>query len=444
MAVSIAITPATWPDRAAQLTRTPTGLRHLVGWFGSTHAAAMWRKNGDFLAVYEQQAVPGFDPQIEGWDPAYAVVEAEVLATASVIVIRLENNELVNGSLGSIAETGMALTSAALRGQIVIVSLEEGLLTSLTDPGAITQYMILEMFLEDVAKTTELPAYLLLHRGNNLTELAALACEAALQQVKIGLPGLNFNEFLSKRDRRSQNYPRRIVLGGSGGPYSDSYQPRFQQKKQQLLLPYQTDAFRVQSLSDGAIAQAWSIPYSSTNQLAVALAMRTLLSIELEAKREADLLLLPLMAEAESKAAATEIGFLLLYALTSGQEVKLYLEPFEPVDYLHHQLKEVDMPTEADEKNMRLALQQAGVADPILALATQPEVQQTYAVFQGLHQAEPPTFKQIRQSLLGQTEVFNDADNIRRVRTLVEAHLQRLSEDTRYPGFFFYSNQIID
>jgi hypothetical protein len=234
-----------------------------------------------------------------------------------------------------------------------------------------------------------------------------------------------------------------VVLGGSGGPYSQSYQPRFEHKKQQLLLPYQSDAFRVQSLSDGPIAQAWSIPYSSTQQMAVALAMRTLLSIELELKREADLLLLPLMAEAESKAAATEIGFLLLYALIEGQQVNLYLEPFNPVDYIHQQLKEVDMPVEADEKSMRRALQQAGVTDSILALATQSEVKQTYAVFQGLHQVELPTFKQIRQSLLGQTEVFNNADNIRRVRALVEAHLQRLSEDGRYPGLFFYSTQVV-
>jgi hypothetical protein len=414
-----------------------------VGWYGSTHAAAMWRKNRDFLAVFEQAHVPGFDPQIEGWEPAYAVVEAEVLATASVIVIRLENNELINGSLGSIAETGLALTSAALRGQVVIVSLEDDLVTSLTDPGAIAQYMLLEMFLEDVTKIQNLPAYLLIHRGDDLVGLATLAVEAAQQQNKIGLPGLNFNEFLRKRDRRSQNYPRRVVLGGSGGPYSQSYQPRFEHKKQQLLLPYQSDAFRVQSLSDGPIAQAWSIPYSSTQQMAVALAMRTLLSIELELKREADLLLLPLMAEAESKAAATEIGFLLLYALIEGQQVNLYLEPFNPVDYIHQQLKEVDMPVEADEKSMRRALQQAGVTDSILALATQSEVKQTYAVFQGLHQVELPTFKQIRQSLLGQTEVFNNADNIRRVRALVEAHLQRLSEDGRYPGLFFYSTCIL-
>ncbi|MEM7343454.1 MAG: hypothetical protein AAF485_04370, partial [Chloroflexota bacterium] len=108
---NLVITPALWRDQASRLEKTPTGLLNLVGWYGSTHASAMWRKDATFLKVFNENNVIGFDPQIDDWDPSFAAIEAEVLATASVIVLRLENNELMNGSLGSIAEIGMALVS---------------------------------------------------------------------------------------------------------------------------------------------------------------------------------------------------------------------------------------------------------------------------------------------------------------------------------------------
>ena len=139
----LVITPVTWPQRPDTLQRTSTGLLNVVGWFGSTHGAAMWRKTNEFLTIFQEKQIPGFDPQLEGfWDPSFAETEAQVMATASVIIIRLENNELLNGSLGSIAETGLALTSAALRGQKVIVSIEDNLLVTLNEPGAIAMYMV--------------------------------------------------------------------------------------------------------------------------------------------------------------------------------------------------------------------------------------------------------------------------------------------------------------
>ena len=151
----LVITPATWPRQENMLQKTSTGLLHVVGWFGSTHASAMWRKADEFLAVFQDKQVPGFDPQIDDWNPAFATTEAEIMAQASVIIIRLENNELLNGSLGSIAETGLALTSAALRGQIIIISIEDKLLTTLDEPGAIAMYMVLEMALENLARVDD-------------------------------------------------------------------------------------------------------------------------------------------------------------------------------------------------------------------------------------------------------------------------------------------------
>jgi hypothetical protein len=437
------ITPATWQDRAANINRTPTGLFNLVGWFGSTHRSARWRKAPEFLAVFQKENVVGFDPQIDDWDPSFVKTEAEVLAHASTIIIRLENHELLNGSLGSVAEIGMALTSAALRGQRVIVSIEEGLLTSLNEPGAIAQYMMLETSLESVEKISELAGVLQIHRGNNLEELAILACQTAKRQMQACQTGFDFHDFLLKRARRRQNYPRRVLLGGSGGPYAEAHEDVFRKKRQLLASAYSAEGQPVKILSEGAIAEAWKIPYGSVDNIGVALATRTLLAIENEFKREADLLLLPIMAEAASKAAVTEIGFLLLHALITGQDVKIYLESFDPVDYLYHQLDDVDLQSCTDEKRMRAALRQAGVAAAILATATKEEIFDTIEIFHLLMQADKPALNQVKKSLLGQTEAWLSADNIRRVRTLVQAHLESLDSDERFQGFFSYSTYIV-
>ncbi len=439
---NLVITPATWSQRINTLAKTPTGLYNLVGWYGSTHGAAMWRKADEFLELFERMNVIGFDPQVDEWEVFYAAVEAEILATASVIIIRLENNELLNGSLGSIAEIGMALISASLRGQIVIVSIEEGLLTSLNEPGSIAQYMMVEMSLEQLEKTPDIGQYLRIHRGNDLRELAILTCQTVHQQYEQGVQGLDYKQFLAKKARRSKNFPLRILLGGSGGAYTELYEDIFRQKKRLLIANYRPED-QIKIISEGAISEAWKIPYGSIDNIGVALATRTLLAIETEFKHEADVLLLPIISEAASKAASTEIGLLLLYALTTGQDVKIFLEPFDPVDYIHQQLKDVDLKNCIDEKSTRIALQEANVSAEILSIAVKNEVAETFKLFKALrYGGNPPSFKQVKNSLLGKTEAFHQADNIRRVRTLVQAHVERLYADERFPNFFSYSNQI--
>lgn len=435
------LTPATWPQQVDRLERTPTGLIELVGWYGSTHSQAMWRKNEDFQLVFRAQGVPGFNPQVDDWAPAYAAVEAEVMARAAVIIIRLENNELLNGSLGSVAEIGLALTSAALRGQRVIVSIEDNLLASLDEPGAIAQYMVLELSLEHAATVPQLDRFFQIHRGSDLKALAELACEASRQQMLQPQLPFDYQTFLTKKMKRRQNYPLRVIFGGAGGPYAAVHQALFEQKRATLHRPYQSEGYALKDLSQGAIAEAWQIPYGSLDKIATAMAMRTLLAIEMEYKQGADRLEVPLLAESASKAAATWIGFLLLHALTTGQQVSIFMEPFDPVDFICQQLREVES-TGEDERTMRQALRQAGVTAEILALATQAEVVEAFALVKALGQGESPAFKQVKTSLLAQTEVFHNADNIRRVRTLVEAHLEHLSNDARFSDFFEYRTQL--
>jgi hypothetical protein len=438
----VVITPESWQQQTGRLQQGSTGLLNLVGWFGSTHTLAQWRKDRQFLRVFQDNEVMGFDPQVDDWDPSYAAIEAEVLANASVMVIRLENNELLNGSLGSIAEIGLALTSAALRGQIIIISIEDNLLTTLNEPGAIAQYMMLELSLEQLEKHPQLAGFLRLHRGDDLVALAGITCQAVQQQMIAGQLRLNFDDFLAKKTRRSQNYPLRILLGGSGGAYAEVHREAFKRKKALLTAGHIKEGQIVKIVSEGAIAEAWKIPYGSIDNIGVALATRTLLAIETEFKQEADLLLLPIMSEAASKAACSEIGFLLLNALTTGQDVRVTMEPFNPVDYLRFQFK--DVPLEASTMpQIRRTLHAAGVADAILATAVDQQALDAFEILTSLKQGGAPAYHTIRHSILGQTQAFHNADNVRRVRALVQAHLKRLAADERFPGFFAYAEEIV-
>jgi hypothetical protein len=301
---------------------------------------------------------------------------------------------------------------------------------------------MIEMSLEKLQEIPALARFMRIHRSNDLQELAILACETAKQQIETPQKGLNFKEFLIKRTKRRKNHPLQVLLGGSGGPYAEVHKDSFLKKKQILTSACRARGQSVKVLSEGAIAESWSIPYGSLDNTGVALTTRALLSIEAEFKQEADILLLPIMSEAASKAAATEIGLLLLSALITGQDIKIFLEPFNPVDYIYHQLKKVNIEGCTNEKLIRTALHQVGVSDSILALAVREEVLETLEVFKTLMQGDTLTFKQVKLSLLEKTEAFHNADNIRRVRALVQAHLERLRTDERFPGFFWYSNQI--
>jgi hypothetical protein len=180
----------------------------------------MWRKDYDFLRVFKSSEIVGFDPQVDEWEPTYANIEAAVLAKASVVVIRIENNELLNGSLGSIAEIGMALASAALRGQIVIVSIEDDLVTTLNEPGAIAQYMMLELSLEHLDRIADLTRFLRVHRGNDLRELAQISCRAVEEQKQGCIERVDYAEFLREtlcwgntapRGRRSRSCLKELL-----------------------------------------------------------------------------------------------------------------------------------------------------------------------------------------------------------------------------------------
>ncbi len=436
------ITPASWSQQRASLKRNEDQLLDVVGWFGSAHALAMWRKAPEFLAIFHQMEICGFDPQVDDWDPSYVTTEAEVMANASVIIIRLENKDIKNGSLGSIAETGLALTSAALRGQIIVISIEDNLVNLLDDPGAIAMYMVLELALESIADIDEIKPFLRVHRGNDLRALAAIACLAAQEQMTTGQINFNFKGFLAKKIERRKNSPLHVLMGGSGGPYVETYKSIFYKKRQVLSQSFNGDSYSLNDMSTGPFSRAWSIPYGSKDNTSIALSMRTLLSIELEAMQEADLLLLPIVSESASIASVTKIGFLLLYTLSSGQDVQIILEPFSPVDYIYRQLQRVDIRYTQQERAVRTALLKVGVPADTLAVAERSEVAESFMLVKQMGAPKQPSYKDIKNSLLGKTQIFYKADNIRRVRILVQAHLEKLQSDPRFLDFFGYSTKV--
>ena len=82
--------------------------------------------------------------------------------------------------------------------------------------------------------------------------------------------------------------------------------------------------------------------------------------------------------------------------------------------------------------------QGVGISDTVLAVAEKTEIFETYEIIKTIINlgGEKPDLKQVKNSLLGQTEIFRNADNIRRVRALVQAHLETLNVDQRFPDFF--------
>ena len=87
---------------------------------------------------------------------------------------------------------------------------------------------------------------------------------------------------------------------------------------------------------------------------------------------------------------------------------------------------------------MRETLQEVGISDTVLAVAEKEQILETFDILQAIITlaGKRPTLKQVKTSLLGHTQVFLNADNIRRVRTLVQAHVETLNVDERFPDLF--------
>jgi hypothetical protein len=77
-----------------------------VGLFG-TCGGSQWRS--PFMEKYAELGIPFFNPQVDDWDPSFAVIEARHLAEDAVILFPVTSETYASGSL---AEVGFSILNA--------------------------------------------------------------------------------------------------------------------------------------------------------------------------------------------------------------------------------------------------------------------------------------------------------------------------------------------
>jgi hypothetical protein len=81
-------------------------MNNCIGLFG-TCGGSKWRDA--FIESYFQHGITFFNPQVEDWDPSFALVEAEHLANDNIMAWPITSETL---GLGSISEIGFSLIQA--------------------------------------------------------------------------------------------------------------------------------------------------------------------------------------------------------------------------------------------------------------------------------------------------------------------------------------------
>ena len=107
----------------------------IIGLFG-TCGDSEWRD--EFIQKYNELGISFFNPQVDGWVPEYAPIEAEHLANDKIILFPITSESY---GLGSLSEVGFSILNAikldSQRNFVVLI--EEFLDTELTDEKMITE-----------------------------------------------------------------------------------------------------------------------------------------------------------------------------------------------------------------------------------------------------------------------------------------------------------------
>jgi len=77
-----------------------------IGLFG-TCGRSKWRDS--FIELFKEESIEFFNPQVENWDPSLAEIEAEHLATDSIILFPITSETY---AVGSLAEVGFSVLSS--------------------------------------------------------------------------------------------------------------------------------------------------------------------------------------------------------------------------------------------------------------------------------------------------------------------------------------------
>lgn len=325
---------------AGRVTELPSGLLDLVALLGSTHPRANWREESVMPAL-RAAGVPHYTPRMEDWNPdLHPVAEALALSRAAVIGINIENRHFRDGSLGSMVEIGMSVLSAALNGQHVVICFEREIEKSLSEEGAVAQFRALR---EQLTQATQAhPELVTVIKDGDLSRFQAelvAACQAQRQPelAHQALGKAAFERHLQLKRERMQAPYAYDLFGGSSGSFSRNSQVRAQFAQEQSRI----QAAWPQMLAlNGYPPKAWwdyaEQQPANEREAAYYLAFKT----ERPLKQDARVLIWSIQDEAVSKAAITELGFLLLHALESGQQVMVLMEPFNVELYAQTVLRE--------------------------------------------------------------------------------------------------------
>lgn len=412
--------------KADHLPETNNGLLDYVALFGSTWESIPttgsegWRERWALKVLHEAK-LSTYNPWVEKWEESDAKSEALAMASADMVVIRVENSDVKDGSLGSMLELSIAIYSAVLRGQRVIVSIEEGIEHSLTDPGARAQLAALKESLEEAIR--EYPEYIT--REDNTEKFLALIKKGAEDQrdENKALMPITQEELLAFYSKRLTQIsaPRvKVLFGGSGDAFTKDPATRAELERNRTELEAifgdQTH-FESTYLYKGVHKAPWDAAYASGQEEDFREAHRK----EKGIKKESGVVINMVTAQARGMGFLNEIGTGLSDALESGQPYALLLEDWDPDLYVRTALVEPKQVEQVTAEMLSLLHEDKALTDA--------DRTEAIAILHALkNNPSELTFSRLKKSaVFKKTTQFRIIDNTRRVRIIAQEQMRNLA-----------------
>jgi hypothetical protein len=423
---------------ANQIPKLENGRLRGVFLLGSTNSR--WREEG-VEQILNGENIVTYNPNMSDWNPeVHPKAEALGLNEFGVLGLRVENAPgVTDGSLGSLVEIGMAIYSAMLNGQKVVISFDETFEGSLVEAGAKAQYQALKEQLNSLAM--HLPELVKVQLRSSREEFAKEVKNAMAEQdekPRALISAKELQAFQSVRNERLRDTERFIVMGGTSAATHESLDDSFHATQETIESVFGSDR-ELTSLNKGTFAGVWEniqkrkedaeargIKFDVHREMML---YRQAFAIESGLKAKSDVLVWSVQKENDSKAAITEIGFFLINALQEGQQLCILLENFD-VDLFTKAL----FKKEGDRSKLTAALANKAVAlEGQTGEQADTERQQMHAALEVLQswEANPDsvTFAQLKKTpILNKSEFFQRVDNARRTRAIIQEQLKKTQE----------------
>ncbi len=331
---------------------------------------------------------------------------AEKQKHPAVLALRIEaDKRQVNDNLSALVKIGLQIFQAMLRGQHLVLSIAPGFEATIAnaDPGVAAQYQALRLKIDRLSVTRP-ESFTLLPDSDVVTFCRgvqqALENQSSPENHVAAINDEQLNIFEAARSKRLAKKTRSVTVGGSSTAYNRLQGRRFQ-NNQRLVRQVWEEAGDVTALNEGHFERMWTEAYEEKDPIKRSKLMRQAFLSEQGHKDHNDIVVWMVQNEAVSKAATTEIGFLLLNAFESGQQLSVLLEPFNVDQYIQHLIK----------KNL-VALKLQFPTEPLLAQAEQ--------------NIQNVTMEKVAESSLSDSREYKEAEMAMKVRRSVEHELVEL------------------